>query len=128
MRRASISTGRASSPAWTHSYLCGRMEVNLAYEGGGDGEPVLFIAGQGGVGRTWDLYQVPAFRAAGYRVIRSTTGVSARRRMPAASRSATMVADTAQLLERLEIAPVRVVAVSDGAHISHQELMLSAGC
>ena len=43
--------------------------INLAYDDQGTGEPVLFIAGRGGVGRTWHLYQVPAFLAAGYRVI-----------------------------------------------------------
>ena len=29
----------------------------------------MFIAGRGGAGRTWHLHQVPAFLAAGYRVI-----------------------------------------------------------
>ena len=43
--------------------------VNLAYDDRGTGEPVLFIAGRGGAGRTWHLHQVPAFLRAGYRVI-----------------------------------------------------------
>ena len=43
--------------------------VNLAYDDRGSGEPVLFIAGRGGAGRTWHLHQVPAFQRAGYRVI-----------------------------------------------------------
>ncbi len=98
--------------------------MNLAYEDRGDGEPVLFIAGQGGVGRTWDLYQVPAFRAAGYRVITfDNRGVGATSDAGGFT-SATMVADTAELIERLDIAPVRVVAVSMGSYIA-QELMLS---
>lgn len=98
--------------------------MDLAYEDRGDGEPVLFIAGQGGVGRTWDLYQVPAFRAAGYRVITfDNRGVGATADADGFT-SATMVADTAQLLERLGIASVRVVAVSMGSYIA-QELMLS---
>ena len=98
--------------------------MNLAYEDRGDGEPVLFIAGQGGLGRTWDLYQVPAFRAAGYRVITfDNRGVGATADTDGFS-SATMVADTAQLLERLDIASIRVVAVSMGSYIA-QELMLS---
>lgn len=102
----------------------GGREVNLAYEDRGDGEPVLFIAGQGGVGRTWDLYQVPAFRAAGYRVITfDNRGVGATSDTGGFT-SATMVADTAELIERLDIAPVRVVAVSMGSYIA-QELMLS---
>ena len=43
--------------------------VNLAYDDHGSGEPVLFIAGHGGVGRTWQPFQVPAFLSAGYRVV-----------------------------------------------------------
>ncbi|MBP3082851.1 alpha/beta fold hydrolase [Mycolicibacterium fortuitum] len=99
--------------------------MNLAYaDHGGDGEPVLFIAGQGGLGRTWDLHQVPAFRAAGYRVITfDNRGVGATSHADGFT-SATMVADTAELIERLGIAPVRVVAVSMGSYIA-QELMLS---
>ncbi|MED5814932.1 alpha/beta hydrolase [Mycolicibacterium sp. 050232] len=98
--------------------------MNLAYEDRGDGEPVLFIAGQGGVGRTWDLYQVPAFRAAGYRVITfDNRGVGATSEADGFT-AATMVADTAELIERLDIAPVRVVAVSMGSYIA-QELMLA---
>lgn len=96
----------------------------LAYEDRGDGEPVLFIAGQGGVGRTWDVHQVPAFRAAGYRVITfDNRGVGATANADGFT-SATMVADTAELIERLDAAPVRVVAASMGSYIA-QELMLS---
>ncbi|OMC30951.1 bromoperoxidase [Mycobacterium sp. GA-1841] len=98
--------------------------MNLAYEDRGDGEPILFIAGQGGLGRTWDLYQVPAFRAAGYRVITfDNRGVGATSESDGFT-CATMVADTAALIERLELDPVRLVAVSMGSYIA-QELMLS---
>lgn len=97
--------------------------MNLAYEDRGDGEPVLFIAGQGGLGRTWDLYQVPAFRSAGYRVITfDNRGVGATSEAHGFT-AATMVADTAALIEQLELAPVRLVAVSMGSYIA-QELML----
>ena len=41
--------------------------TNLAYDDRGTGEPVVFIAGRGGAGRTWHPHQVPAFLAAGYR-------------------------------------------------------------
>lgn len=98
--------------------------MNLAYADGGKGEPVLFIAGQGGVGRTWDVHQVPAFRAAGYRVITfDNRGVGATADT-ADFTTATMVADTAELIERLGAAPVRIVAVSMGSYIA-QELMLA---
>ncbi|KUI06194.1 alpha/beta hydrolase [Mycobacterium sp. IS-3022] len=98
--------------------------MNLAYEDRGDGDPVLFIAGQGGVGRTWDVHQVPAFRAVGYRVITfDNRGVGATADADGFT-TATMVSDTAELIEKLDVAPVRIVATSMGSYIA-QELMLS---
>lgn len=98
--------------------------VDLAYQDRGDGDPVLFIAGQGGVGRTWDVHQVPAFRAAGYRVITfDNRGVGATANADGFT-TATMVADTAKLIEKLGAAPVRIVATSMGSYIA-QELMLA---
>jgi pimeloyl-ACP methyl ester carboxylesterase len=69
--------------------------TNLAYADNGTGEPVVFIAGWGGAGRGWHLHQVPAFLAAGYRVITFDNR-----------------------------APARIVGVSMGAFIA-QELMLA---
>ncbi len=84
----------------------------------------MFIAGQGGVGRTWDLHQVPAFLAAGYRVITfDNRGVGATADA-AGFTTATMVADTAELIERLDAAPARLVGTSMGSYIA-QELMLA---
>ena len=98
--------------------------MNLAFDDRGHGEAVLFIAGQGGVGRTWDIHQVPAFRAAGYRVVTfDNRGVGATAHADDFT-TATMVADTAELIERLDAAPVRLVAVSMGSYIA-QELMLT---
>ncbi len=98
--------------------------MNLAYDDRGRGEPVLFIAGQGGAGRTWQLHQEPAFRAAGYRVITfDNRGVGATANADGFT-TATMVADTAELIERLDAAPVRLVGVSMGSYIA-QELMLA---
>jgi pimeloyl-ACP methyl ester carboxylesterase len=98
--------------------------VNLAYDDRGDGEPVLFIAGQGGVGRMWQVHQVPAFLAAGYRVITfDNRGVGATANADGFT-AATMVADTAELIERLDAAPVRLVGASMGSYIA-QELMLA---
>ena len=98
--------------------------VNLAYDDRGHGQPVLFIAGQGGAGRTWQLHQVPAFRAAGYRVITfDNRGVGATANADGFT-AATMVADTAEVIERLDAAPVRLVAASMGSYIA-QELMLA---
>jgi pimeloyl-ACP methyl ester carboxylesterase len=98
--------------------------VNLAYDDDGHGEPVLFIAGQGGVGRTWAVHQVPAFRAAGYRAITfDNRGVGATANADGFT-TATMVADTAELIEKLDAAPARLVAASMGSYIA-QELMLA---
>src|SRR6185436_10059123 len=98
--------------------------VNLAYDDRGHGEPVLFIAGQGGVGQTWQIHQVPAFRADGYRVITfDNRGVGATANSDGFT-TATMVADTAELIDRLDVAPVKLVAASMGSYIA-QELMLA---
>lgn len=98
--------------------------AQLAYDDIGHGQPVLFIAGQGGLGRTWHLHQVPAFLAAGYRVITfDNRGVGATAHLDGFD-TETMVSDTAELIERLGAGPVRVVAASMGSYIA-QELMLA---
>ena len=98
--------------------------INLAYDDRGSGEPVVFIAGHGGAGRTWHPYQVPAFLAAGYRVITfDNRGIGATENAQGFS-TETMVADTAALIEKLDAAPARIAGMSMGAFIA-QELMLA---
>jgi pimeloyl-ACP methyl ester carboxylesterase len=98
--------------------------VNLAFDDRGDGRPVLFIAGQGAVGRTWQLQQVPAFLAKGYRAITfDNRGVGATANADGFT-TAMMVADTAELIERLDAGRVRLVGTSMGSYIA-QELMLA---
>ena len=98
--------------------------VNLAYDDRGKGEPVLFIAGRGGSGRTWHLHQVPEFQRAGYRCITfDNRGVGATENADGFT-TETMVADTAALIEKVDAAPVRIVAVSMGSYIA-QELMVA---
>ncbi|MCV7428824.1 alpha/beta fold hydrolase [Mycobacterium montefiorense] len=98
--------------------------INLAYDDRGSGEPVVFIAGSGGPGRTWLPHQVPAFVAAGYRVITfDNRGIGATESADAFT-TETMVADTAALIESLDAAPARIVGVSMGAFIA-QELMVA---
>lgn len=98
--------------------------MNLAYDDRGSGDPVLFIAGRGGAGRTWHLHQVPAFQRAGYRVVTfDNRGIGATEAAEGFT-TATMVADTAALIEKLDLAPVRIVSVSMGSYIA-QELMLA---
>jgi pimeloyl-ACP methyl ester carboxylesterase len=98
--------------------------VNLAYDDRGRGGPVLFIAGRGGAGRTWHLHQVPEFLRAGYRCVTfDNRGIGATEDADGFTTD-TMVADTAALIEKLNLAPVRIVAVSMGAFIA-QELMVA---
>jgi pimeloyl-ACP methyl ester carboxylesterase len=97
--------------------------IKMAYDDRGTGEPVLFIAGRGGLGRTWHLNQVSAFEAAGYRVITfDNRGVGATENANDFT-TQTMVSDTVALIESLDVAPVRMVAVSMGSYIA-AELML----
>ncbi len=98
--------------------------TNLAYDDRGSGEPVVFIAGHGGAGRTWHPYQVPAFLAAGYRCITfDNRGIGATENEDGFT-TQTMVADTAALIEDLNAAPARIVGMSMGGFIA-QELMLA---
>ena len=98
--------------------------MNLAYDDRGSGDPVLFIAGRGGAGRTWQLYQVPDFVRAGYRAITfDNRGVGATEQAEGFGIEQ-MVADTVALIEKLDAAPVRIVGVSMGSFIA-QELMLA---
>jgi len=97
--------------------------INLAYDDTGSGEPVVFIAGRGGAGRTWHPHQVPAFVAAGYRCITfDNRGIGATENAEGFTLQ-TMLADTAALIESLGAAPARLVGVSMGSFIA-QELMV----
>lgn len=70
------------------------------------------------------MHQVPAFLAAGYRVITfDNRGVGATENSTGFT-AQTMVDDTARLIEKLDAGPVRVVGVSMGSFIA-QELMLA---
>jgi pimeloyl-ACP methyl ester carboxylesterase len=98
--------------------------TNLAYDDRGSGEPVLFISGSGGPGRTWHIHQVPAFTAAGYRAVTfDNRGVGATENEDGFT-TETMVADTAELIEQLGLAPTNIVGASMGAYVA-QELMLA---
>jgi pimeloyl-ACP methyl ester carboxylesterase len=97
--------------------------VNLAYDDRGTGEAIVFIAGRGGVGRTWHLQQVPAFQAAGYRVITFDNRGAGATENADGFTTQTMVNDTAALIESLDAAPARIVGVSMGSYIA-QELMV----
>lgn len=95
----------------------------LAYNDSGAGDPVLFISGTGGAGRTWHLHQVPAFLAAGYRCLTFDNRGIGDTENAAGFSTDQMVADTAELIEKAAGGPVRLVAMSMGAYVA-QELML----
>jgi len=97
--------------------------VNLAYDDRGRGDPVLFIAGRGGAGRTWHLHQVPEFQRAGYRCITFDNRGVGEAEKASGFTTETMVADTAALIEKLDAAPVRVVGVSMGAFIAQERML-----
>ena len=98
--------------------------MNLAFDDRGSGEPVLFIAGRGGAGRTWHLHQVPTFQKAGYRVVTfDNRGIGATENAQGFT-TEQVVFDTAKLIEKLDAGPVRIVSVSMGSFIA-QELMLA---
>ena len=97
--------------------------MNLAFDDNGTGEPVLFIAGTGGAGRTWHGHPVPAVLAAGYRCVTfDNRGIGATENADGFS-TEQMVADTVELIETVIGGPTRLVAMSMGAFVA-QELML----
>lgn len=99
--------------------------IRLSYHDHGDGPPVLLLTGTGAPGSVWDLHQVPALRAAGFRVITMDN-----RGIPPSDDGRDgftvddLVADVAALIEHLGVAPCRVAGTSMGAYIA-QELALA---
>lgn len=99
--------------------------IGLHYEDVGSGDPVVMIMGTGARGAVWNMYQVPALKAAGYRVITlDNRGVAATEWDGSPFTVADLAADVAALAERLALGPVRVVGTSMGAWVA-QELALT---
>lgn len=99
--------------------------VNLAYDEYGTGEPVVMVTGTGAPGRMWRTHQVPALTAAGHRVITlDNRGIPPSDPCPEDFTLDAMAGDIARLIERLGLAPCRVVGYSLGA-IAVQELVLA---
>jgi pimeloyl-ACP methyl ester carboxylesterase len=93
--------------------------IRLAYERAGSGEPVLLIMGQAAGGNVWSMYQVPALTAAGYEAISFDNRGMPPSDVPSGGYSlADLVADTAGLIEALDLAPCRVVGTSLGAFVA----------
>ncbi|MET7938113.1 alpha/beta fold hydrolase [Streptomyces sp. NPDC005322] len=101
--------------------------IQLHYEdaGAGTGEPVVMIQGTGGGRTVWQLHQVPALTAAGFRVITfDNRGIPPTSAWTEGFTLQDMVGDVAGLIEHLGIGPCRIVGTSLGAFIA-QELALS---
>ncbi|MFC0531674.1 alpha/beta fold hydrolase [Phytohabitans kaempferiae] len=99
--------------------------IQLRYDVSGTGEPVVLVAGTATSGRVWYLHQVPSLTSAGYQTItfdnRDLAGAG-----PTAGPVLVedLVADTVELIERLELGAVRLVGFSLGARVA-QEVALT---
>lgn len=100
--------------------------IRLAYQRSGAGEPVLMIMGSGAAGHIWTLHQTPALHRAGYQtVIFDNRGIPPSDTPAGRYSVSEMVADTAGLIEALDLAPCRIVGMSLGAMIA-QELAIAS--
>ncbi|MBC9730663.1 alpha/beta fold hydrolase [Streptomyces sp. TRM68367] len=99
--------------------------IRLHYDDVGSGDPVVMVMGTAGSGRVWHMHQVPALKAAGYRVITfDNRGIPPTDECPEGFTVGDLVADTAGLVEHLGLGPVRLVGTSMGAYVV-QELALA---
>ncbi|MBO0880966.1 MAG: alpha/beta hydrolase, partial [Mycobacterium sp.] len=89
------------------------------------GQLVVLIMGTGSPGRVWELHQVPALVAAGYRVCTfDNRGIAPSSECAGGMRIEELVADTAALIEFLGEGPAFVAGTSMGARVA-QELALT---
>ncbi|RSN56152.1 alpha/beta hydrolase [Amycolatopsis sp. WAC 04182] len=99
--------------------------IRLSYNDCGDGPPVLLLTGTGAPSSVWDLHQVPALRAAGFRVITmDNRGIPPSDDGAGGFTIADLVDDVASLIEYLDAVPCRVIGTSMGSYIA-QELALA---
>ncbi len=100
-------------------------EIRLSYQVTGSGELVVLVMGTGSSGRVWQLHQVPALVAAGYRVATvDNRGIAPSDECASGMTIDDLVGDTAALIEHLGGGPARVVGTSLGARVV-QELALA---
>jgi pimeloyl-ACP methyl ester carboxylesterase len=93
--------------------------IRLAYERAGSGAPVLLIMGQAAGGNVWTMHQVPALNRAGYEAITfDNRGMPPSDVPPGGYSLVDLVADTAGLIEALDVAPCRLVGTSLGAIVA----------
>ncbi|WP_255280913.1 alpha/beta fold hydrolase [Actinomadura madurae] len=98
--------------------------IRLSYRRSGHGEPVLLIMGSSAAGHVWSMHQTPALNRAGYETITfDNRGVPPSDAPEGDYTLAEMVADTAGLIEALDLGPCHLAGASLGAMIA-QELAL----
>ncbi|MGB3769584.1 MAG: alpha/beta hydrolase [Rhodococcus sp. (in: high G+C Gram-positive bacteria)] len=102
--------------------------IRLNYTVTGKGPLVVMVMGTGSPGRVWQLHQVPALTAAGYRVCTfDNRGIAPTDECAGGMQIEDLVADTAALIEYVRSDPsekVVVVGTSMGARVA-QELALN---
>ncbi|MFD1150244.1 alpha/beta fold hydrolase [Saccharothrix hoggarensis] len=98
--------------------------INLSYHVEGDGDLVVMVMGTGSPGRVWHAHQVPALRAAGFRVATmDNRGIPPTDECASGMTIDDLVGDTAALIESLG-GRAHVVGTSLGARVA-QELALA---
>ncbi|OLT16121.1 alpha/beta hydrolase [Pseudonocardia sp. CNS-139] len=109
--------------------------VGLSYATHGAGPTVLLLMGTGSPGRVWELHQVPALVAAGFRAVTlDSRGIPPSSECPEGFTIDDLVADAAALVRHLDAGPVAVVGTSLGARVAqelalaHPELVARAVC
>ncbi|QKN67396.1 alpha/beta hydrolase [Amycolatopsis sp. WAC 01375] len=99
--------------------------IRLSYNDCGDGPPVLLLTGTGAPSSVWDLHQVPALRAAGFRVITmDNRGIKPSDDGTDGFTIEDLVSDVAALIDFLDAVPCRVIGTSMGSYIA-QEVALA---
>lgn len=89
----------------------------IHYEDTGQGDPLIFVSGLGGMGRYWQP-QIPAFSSR-FRVITyDQRGTGASDRLQRAFSIDQMAAELAALMDALKIERARIVGLSTGAAIA----------
>ncbi|NTF91089.1 alpha/beta hydrolase [Agrobacterium rhizogenes] len=93
--------------------------IRIAYEDtGGSGDTVLLVMGTGSPARVWEVHQVPALRAAGFRVVSlNNRGIPPTDECPDGFTIDDMVNDVVGLIEHLGCKTVSLVGTSLGARI-----------
>ncbi|ANN20065.1 alpha/beta hydrolase [Amycolatopsis orientalis] len=99
--------------------------IRLSYHDQGSGPAVLLLTGTGAPSSVWDLHQVPALRAAGFRVITmDNRGIPPSDDGEGGFTIEDLVSDVATLIDYLDASPCHVIGTSMGSYIA-QELALA---